>query len=89
MKKIGSNVEINLVNERGIQEALTNDFKNEMELKMAIYNCEKDAEEISKVLKEQDKFNQKWIIEYEDESLMIFQQEDCWGNLNYLHLKFN
>lgn len=89
MGKIGSSVKIDLINAGGISMALTNEFKNEMEFKMAIYNCIRDAEELSKVLKNHDKFEQKWQIEYEDEKLMIFKHEDAWGNLRYLHLTFN
>ena len=89
MEKIGSNIKIDLINAHGIHEALTNDFTNEMNLKMAIYNCPKDVKKIQNVLRNFDKFGQKWEISYEDNYLMIFQNKDCWGNYNYFHIKFN
>ena len=89
MEKIGSNIKIDLINAHGIHEALTNDFKNEMALKLAIYNCPKNVGKLENVLKNHDQFGGKWKITYEDENLMIFEHKDGWGNLNYLHIRFN
>lgn len=89
MEKIGSNVKFSLINAHGIPMALTNEFTNEMRFKMAIYNCPKNVENLKNVLKNFDKFGKKWDIEYEDENLMIFEHQDCFGNLMCLHLKFN
>lgn len=88
MEKIGTKIKISLVNEHGIQEAISNDFGNETYLKMALYNCPKNATNVKNVLNNYDKFNQKWHIKYEDDDLMIFESKDCWGNLGYFHLKF-
>lgn len=89
MERIGSNIRIDLINEQGIPECITNDFKNEVAFKIAIYNCSKNAKELENVLRKFDKFGQEWEIEYEDNYLMIFKHQDAWGNLNYLHIKFN
>ena len=86
-ERIGTNIKISLINEHGIKEAISNDFGNETYLRMAIYNCPKNAENVRNILNRYDKYGQKWNIQYNDNNLMIFESKDCWGNLGYFHLE--
>ena len=88
MGKVGCRVKIYLKNEHGILHSLNNNFKNEVEFKVSIYNCEKNAQKILEKIKIHQKFNYKWNILLEDEELMIFETEDCYGNKRYLHIDF-
>ena len=92
MGKVGSKIKINLINEHGIHEALSNEFKNEIEFKVAIYNCTNNTEntdEILEIVNKYSKFRYKWTVYYQDECLLIFKNVDGWGNKNYLHVEFN
>lgn len=91
MKKTGSKTRIYLQNEHGINLTINNDFANEIEFKVDIYNCinnTENTEEILQVINKHSKYGYKWSIYYIDELLLIFKKEDKLGNKHYLHIEF-
>ena len=88
MEKVGCRVKIYLKNEHGISKTLTCDFKNEIEFKVSIYNCEKNAQKILEKINAHKKINNKWEVLLEEEDLIIFKTEDVHGNKDYLHIDF-
>lgn len=92
MEKTGSKTRVFLVNEHGINLALSNDFENEIEFKVAIYNCINNTENTQIILEEinnYSKFKDKWCVYYQDELLLIFKKVDKLGNKHYLHIELN
>ena len=87
-ERIGTNIKISLQNEYGINKSLNYRFENEICLKIALYNCPKNAERVKNVLNNYDEFNYKWKTEYEYNNLMVFKSKDVLGNIDYLNLKF-